>query len=444
MSWNAKNVLVVGLGLSGWSAARYLAQQGARVSVCDSRAQPPYAAALAEQYPQLTGTYGELNNALLDGVNVLVISPGLDLNLPLLVEARARGIECIGDIEVFARANSVPVLAVTGSNGKSTVVTLLGLMAEKAGLRVAVGGNIGTPALDLLAQPADLIVLELSSFQLELTQTLQCVAACVLNVSADHIDRHGSVAQYAAAKARIFAHAAHAIVNLDDALAASLAPAALPASGFSIKRRADFELRDGCLRVADVDWLNVADLKLVGQHNQANVLAAFALGMAAGIPRDALVAAACEFAGLPHRCEWVAERNGVRWINDSKGTNVGATLAALQGLPPKVVLLAGGLAKGGDFTPWCVPLQEKGRAVLLFGQDAGLIANDLAAVAGQITVQKLPELSDAVARAEVLAQDGDSVLLSPGCASFDQFSGYEQRGQRFAELAKALGYEVQA
>ena len=438
MDWTQQHCLVVGLGLTGWSVVRFLRAQGARVSVCDSRAEPPYANALREQYPDIALACGDLDSVSLDGIDELVVSPGLDLNLPLFVRAREQGLSLIGDIEIFARHNTTPVLAVTGSNGKSTVVTLLGVMAEQAGFKVQVGGNIGTPALDLLQSSADLIVLELSSFQLDLTHSLRCVAACVLNLSADHIDRHGSLQAYAQAKARIFAHAAHAIVNQDDPQAAALTPTGLPASDFSLNADADFDVRDGQLRVGGKAWLGSDQLKLVGRHNQANVLAAFALGMAAGLPRDAMVAAARGFAGLPHRCQWVAEHRGVRWINDSKGTNVGATLAALQGLEPKVVLLAGGQAKGGDFRAWREPLIGKGRALLLFGQDAKKIASDLAGLDQHIVMRDVGELDQAVLAADQLACAGDSVLLSPGCASFDQFQGYAERGERFAELARGL------
>ncbi|ORE89241.1 UDP-N-acetylmuramoyl-L-alanyl-D-glutamate synthetase [Oceanococcus atlanticus] len=438
MDWSGRQCLVVGLGLTGWSVVRFLVAQGAQVRVCDSRGEPPYALALAEQYPEVPLHSGDLDAVSLDGVDELVVSPGLDLNLPLFARARQRGLPLIGDIEIFARQNTRPVVAVTGSNGKSTVVTLLGEMAERAGLQVLVGGNIGTPALDLLERHADLIVLELSSFQLDLTHSLQCVAACVLNLSADHMDRHGSLQAYGAAKARIFAHAAHAIINKDDPDAATLAPDELPSSDFSVLQAADFDLRDTHLCVGGQPWLPAAQLKLVGRHNQANVLAAFALGMAAGLPRDAMTAAAAAFPGLPHRCQWVAERNGVRWINDSKGTNVGATLAALDGIEPKVVLLAGGQAKGGDFKPWRAPLKDKGRAVLLFGQDAAQIARDLDDLGAHIVMRDVGELAQAVAEADSLAQPGDSVLLSPGCASFDQFSGYAERGECFAALARGL------
>ncbi len=438
MNWSRQHLLVVGLGLTGWSIVRYLHAQGARLRVCDSRIAPPYAADLSRAYPEVPLLAGGLDPAALDGVDGLVVSPGLDLGLPFFQAARERGLPLLGDIEVFARDNRTPVLAVTGSNGKSTVVSLLGRMGQEAGLRVLVGGNIGTPALDLLGQPADLIVLELSSFQLELTMSLRCVAACVLNLSADHMDRYSDLPAYARAKARIFAQAECAVVNQDDAAAQALAPGHLPVKSFSLTGEADFQVSHGALTAHGQAWLPVDRLKVLGAHNQANVLAALALGEAAGLPRAAMLKAAGEFPGLPHRCEWVAERAGVRWINDSKGTNVGATLAALQGLEPGVVLLAGGQAKGGDFRPWCSPLRDKGRAVLLFGQDAGLMATDLAELGEQILVREVGDLPAAVSQAADLAQAGDSVLLSPGCASFDQFSGYAERGERFAALVRAL------
>lgn len=435
MSWNGKRILIVGLGLTGWSMLRYLHAAGAKLTVCDSRDKPPYAAELAGQFPSVALHVGSFDSGLLNDIDLLAVSPGLDLNQPLFVEARRRGLPLIGDIEIFARDNSLPVLAVTGSNGKSTVVTLLGKMLEQAGLRAAVGGNIGTPALDLLAQQADIVVLELSSFQLELTSSLRCVAASVLNLSPDHIDRHGDLASYGAAKARIFKHAAHAIVNSDDAAAAKLLPAGLPSSSFSIQGAADYNLQQQNLVVSGQVWMSADELKLVGAHNCANVLAAFGLGQAAGLPRDAMVTAAKQFGGLAHRCQWVADIDGVRWINDSKGTNVGATLAALEGLPPKVVLLAGGQAKGGDFAPWREPLSHKGRGVFLFGEDADKIATDLQPLS--LPVRNVGELNKAVSAARELAESGDSVLLSPGCASFDQFSGYAERGEAFVELVEA-------
>ncbi len=438
MPWNQHNLLIVGLGLSGWSAVRYLHAQGARLRVCDTREQPPFADALRRAYPEVELVAGACTQDLLVGIDTLVVSPGLDLQMPLLQAARRAGLPLLGDIEVFARDNRSPVVAVTGSNGKSTVVSLLAKMAEADGLRVLAGGNLGPPALDLLGSPADLIVLELSSFQLELTSALPCEVAVILNLSADHLDRHGDFAAYVRAKARIFEAARAGVLNLDDPQTAELPPATLPLKTFSCEQAADFCRADGALRVAGEAWLRLDELKLMGGHNHANVLAAWALGQTVGLSRDAMVAAARNFAGLPHRCEWVAERNGVRWVNDSKGTNVGATLAALQGLDAPVLLLAGGQAKGGDFSPWLAPLAQKARAVLLYGEDAGKIGRDLTSLPPQCPVLEFAALEPAVTRAAELARPGDVVLLSPGCASFDQYNGYEARGQHFAELAGGL------
>lgn len=438
MSWNGQRILIVGLGLSGWSMLRYLHARGAELQVCDSRAEAPYAAALAADYAGVPLVLGQLPVDMLDRVDMLAVSPGVNLDQPFFDEARALGLPLLGDIEIFARDNQRPVLAVTGSNGKSTVVTLLGEMARAAGRQVLVGGNIGTPALDLIEQPGDLIVLELSSFQLELTESLDCLAACILNISADHMDRYPDLAAYAAAKGRIFARAGHAVINQDDPVSQAVVPASLQGSRFSIEASADFDRAGEALRGHGESWLSIADLKLIGRHNHANVLACFALGEIAGLSREAMCHAARAFAGLPHRCEWVAERHGVRWINDSKGTNVGATLAALDGIESPVILLAGGQSKGGDFAPWRGPLADKGRAVLLYGEDAGIIAVDLAVLKDQLEIRQFRDLDAAVTAADELARPGDTVLLSPGCASFDQFSGYVQRGEHFAALVRAL------
>ena len=435
MNWSGQRILVLGLGLTGYSVLRYLAGRGADLSVFDTREHPPFADRLAAELPTITRHPAGAGEEMLDGIDQIVVSPGLDLNLPLIRAARERGLPLFGDIEIFARDNEVPVLAVTGSNGKSSVVTLLGEMARADGRQVLLGGNLGTPALDLIGQAADLIVLELSSFQLELTESLSCVAATVLNLSADHMDRHASLAAYGQAKARIYAGAGTAVVNRDDVTAAALAGDHPQILGFGQTVDAECRLAAGQLGVDGETWLAAEELRLVGRHNQLNVLAAFALGRCAGLSRSAMVAAAREFRGLPHRCEWVRERRGVRWINDSKGTNVGATLAALDGLDPWVVLLAGGQSKGGDFTPWRAPLRDKGRAVMLYGQDAALIGAQLG---DSVTQQQVPDLAAAVTAADAMARPGDSVLLSPGCASFDQFTGFAQRGERFAELVRAL------
>ncbi len=444
--YSGQHILILGLGQTGWSCVRYLQAQGAELRVADSRENPPMLAELQRDFPRIPLDRLNDDPGLLEGIDMLVVSPGLDLRLPLLVEARQRRLPIIGDIELFARAASAPVVAITGSNGKTTVTSLVGEMARAAGREVRVGGNIGTPALDLLpddnAPQPDLYVLELSSFQLELTESLKPAGAVVLNISADHIDRHGSLEHYAAIKTSIYRGEGVAVVNKDDPLAAPLLDAGRKVSYFGLgKPQGETEyglLGQGnglSLARGDNELLALSDLRIHGLHNAANALAALALGEAAGLPMDAMLRALRNFAGLPHRCQWVAECGGVNWYNDSKGTNVGATLAALRGLPGPVVLLAGGQAKGGDFSPWREVLAEKGRALLLFGEDAAKIE---AAAGATVTTEILPTLEAAVERAAKLARAGDSVLLSPGCASFDMFSGYVERGERFTRAVKEL------
>ncbi|MDE2150135.1 MAG: UDP-N-acetylmuramoyl-L-alanine--D-glutamate ligase [Gammaproteobacteria bacterium] len=444
-SWRGRRVLVIGLGASGASALRHLRRCGAVLTVTDSRAQPPAIDALRAQYGDVEFRLGGLSApAPLSQFDAAVISPGLPLEVPLVRALAQAGAEVIGDVEVFARVlavHPVPVIAVTGSNGKSTVTTLVGEMARCAGLRVAIGGNLGPPALDLLDPDAQLYVLELSSFQLESTASLQPVGAAILNVSPDHLDRHGSVERYAAAKARIFAHAQTAVVNRHDPLTQIGADAAQHLVSFGVDAPAK-----GQYGVIDCDgqaWGARGDsalfaldsLKIHGRHNAANALAATALAVAAGIGEVAIFKALFSFSGLPHRCQWVADIDRVTWIDDSKGTNVGATLAALSGLPGPIVWLGGGQGKGQDFSPLRAPLAEKGRAALVFGEDAGRLA---AALADAVPVERLTDLEQAVARAYALAQAGDRVLLSPACASLDQFRDYAERGERFAAAVHGL------
>lgn len=419
--------LVAGLGVTGVSAANWLHGQGATVVAADSRAEPPGTDQLADG---ISVHAGDLPAHLLDGVDGVVASPGLPADLPLFQHAVARGIDVCSDIELFARVVDAPVIGVTGSNGKSTVVTLLGEMAQAAEVNVAVGGNLGTPALDLLAPGVALYVLEISSFQLEWTRSLRCVAATVLNISADHIDRHHTIERYAAIKAGLLQQADLAVKNADDARVAAMPAAKSVQFG---EAGAQWHLQgagaDTRLCRGEQVLLTASAMKVVGRHNQINALAALALGDAAGLPMPAMLAALRDFRGLPHRCEWVAEHAGVTWINDSKGTNVGATLAALDGLSGPIVLLAGGLAKGGDFRPWAPVLAKKGRAALLFGTDAELIEVHLDRA---VPVERLETLEQSVQRAAALSQAGDTVLLSPGCASMDQFDNYIARGQAFA------------
>ncbi|WP_022976185.1 UDP-N-acetylmuramoyl-L-alanine--D-glutamate ligase [Nevskia ramosa] len=439
-------ILVVGLGKSGSSTVRYLAREGATLALTDSRATPAGVDELLELAPGAVLKLGAFAAPEpLSQFAFAVVSPGVPLDDPFIARLRAAKIELIGDIELFARAvGDTPVIGITGSNGKSTVTELVGAMAREAGVNVGVGGNLGTPALDLLDDARQLYVLELSSFQLETTETLKLAAATVLNISPDHLDRHGSIERYTAAKARIYAHAQTAIVNRDDRSTHTGAHTARRVISFGpdVPGKGHYGLiqHDGEPWAArgDTPLFPLASLKIEGQHNAVNALAAFALAEAAGLNEVGIFSALFSFPGLAHRCEWVADLDGVSWINDSKGTNVGATLAALQGLQGPLVWIAGGQGKGQDFSALRAPLAEKARAAILFGQDAAAIQKDLG---GRIEVKRVDDLAAAVAEARTIARHGDRVLLSPACASLDQFKNYEERGSRFRELVRELARE---
>jgi UDP-N-acetylmuramoylalanine--D-glutamate ligase len=441
MSTQAPYAVIAGIGLTGLSCARYLHAHGWRLAATDTRAAPPQLAQLARLDATIPVRLGGLDPALLEDALCVVVSPGLPLAGPFFDAARRRGLEIVGDIELFARAARAPVVGITGSNGKSTVTTLLARMAQRAGLKVRAGGNLGPPALELLDASAELYVLELSSYQLETARTLHCRAATVLNVTPDHLDRYPSLASYAAAKARIFARCDTAVINLDDPLVAAMPHAAPRTLGFSLRASvgADYALAmhagQWWLMHAAEPLLPVAQLKIRGTHNAANALAALALGDALNLPRSAMLAELTEFAGLPHRSQWVAAVNGVTYIDDSKGTNVGATLAAVAGTPGPLVMIAGGEGKNQDFSPLAAAFRGKVRHTVLIGRDAPLLARSLAGVCPLEICTTLPQAVQAAARA---AHPGDTVLLSPACASLDMFSDYAQRGRVFAQAVQEL------
>jgi UDP-N-acetylmuramoylalanine--D-glutamate ligase len=438
---NTPYAVVAGLGATGLSCVRYLTARGWRLAVTDTRASPPQLAPLEGLGAGIQVRLGALDATLLDGATCVIASPGLSLELPFFLEARRRGLPIVGDIELFARAADSPVSGITGTNGKSTVTTLLGRMAQRAGVRVRVGGNLGEPALELLGQGAELYVLELSSFQLETTVTLACRAAAVLNVSPDHLDRYATVAAYAAAKARIYARCETAVVNLDDPLVAAMSRAAQRTLSFSLRgdSDADYTLsireREPWLTRAGTALMPLSQLRIKGLHNAANALAALALGEALSLPLPAMLEELAQFTGLPHRSQWVRELRGVSYIDDSKGTNVGATLAAVAGLPGPLVIIAGGEGKSQDFAPLAAAFRGKVRHTVLIGRDAPLIARALAGVCTLETCATLPAAVEAAARA---ARPGDTVLLSPACASFDMFRDYSHRGAVFAQAVAEL------
>jgi UDP-N-acetylmuramoylalanine--D-glutamate ligase len=373
----------------------------------------------------------------------LVVSPGISLVEPAIAAAKANGVEVSGDIEWFCREAAAPIVAITGSNGKSTVTTLVGEMAACAGRRVAVGGNLGTPALDLLSDTIELYVLELSSFQLERCASVGAEVATVLNVSEDHLDHHGSLINYHQAKHRIFRDCKQVVINRDDALSTPLIPDDVIRWSFGLGR-SDFRAfglveKDGeqHLALAREALLPAAAMKIAGSHNVSNVLAALALGSAVGLPMPAMLTAIVDFKGLEHRCEFVAEVNGVRYYNDSKGTNVGAAVSALRGLASsgKVILIAGGIGKGADFNPLMDALADTGRAAVFIGEMASPM---MAMLDSRIPAVMSDSMSAAVKAAANFAAPGDVVLLSPACASFDMFSNYEHRGREFSSSVAAL------
>jgi len=437
-----ESTVVVGLGKTGLSVARYLHRAGVEYEVIDSRATPPMLAQLRAEFPDARVTLGEFDDAALSSATRIILSPGVSRDEAAVARAVAGGAELIGDIELFARAADAPVIAITGSNGKSTVTALLGEMAHQAGLDARVGGNFGTPALDLPgSRPPDLYVLELSSFQLELTDSLRPAAATVLNISPDHMDRYAGLEAYAAAKGRVFAGGGVQVVNRDDAHAAALADAGGRVTGFGLgaPQANDFGVVEYAgrqwLARGDERWLPVDAMRLRGQANVANALAAMALATAAGIGRQAVEAALREFRGLAHRCELIVSCGGIDWINDSKATNVGATVAALKGFAGQgnVVLIAGGQGKGADFAPLADAVADTVRAAVLFGADAQALAS---AVDGVVRVLRADDLESAVDLAAREARPGDTVLLSPACASLDMFTDYQERGAAFAALAR--------
>jgi len=439
-----RRTLIVGLGKTGLSCVRYLSGQGREIAVADSRLQPPGLDELKAGWPDVPVYLGDFDEALFAGFNELVVSPGISIAEPAIAGAAARGARIRGDIDLFADAADAPIIAITGSNGKTTVTTLVGEMARAAGRNVQVGGNIGTPALDLLDQGADLYVLELSSFQLETTEELGALAATVLNVSDDHMDRYPDKMAYFQAKQRIYRGCKNAIVNLDDALSTPMARDTLRflCFGFNRVNPETFSTRDddqGTWITWGLDNLLLAsELQLMGRHNISNVMAALALGHAAGLAMEPMLEVARSFRGLPHRCEFVRNLNGVDYINDSKGTNVGATVAAIESLVPdsgKVILIAGGDGKGADFQPLAEPVAACCRALVLIGRDAGKISE---AVGVSVPQYRATSLQEAVSLARQAAEPGDRVLLSPACASFDMFQDYNDRGEQFRALVEGL------
>ena len=452
--WADKNVLVLGLGETGLSLVCWLSAQGARLRVVDSRSEPPGLAEAGRHVAAGQIFCGAFGDALLEGIDLIAISPGVPLSDPFVQRAAARGIPIVGDIELFAQQLRIQdsgfrtkVIAITGANGKTTVTSMVEHLCKAAGKDAVAAGNISPAVLDVVlargANQPEIWVLELSSFQLETTATLNADAATVLNISEDHLDRYAGIDEYAAAKARIFTGSGVLILNRDDARSMAMALPGREAVTFGLdvsSHERDFgverERGDIWLMQGDQRLLKVSDLQIAGMHNVANALAALALCRAIDLPMPALLEALRSFRGLPHRVERVAEIDGVVYYDDSKGTNVGATVAALEGLGRKVVLLAGGEGKGQDFAPLKPAVMRHARAVVLIGRDAPLIASALEGCG--VPLLHVKNMNDAVRQAAQLAQAGDAVLLSPACASFDMFRNYAHRAEIFVEAVHEL------
>lgn len=451
---------MLGLGDTGLSMTRWLARHGADIRVADTRAAPPHAALLTEEMPGVAVFAGAFDEQVFHGMDLIAISPGIDRRAHPVAAAERRGVPIVGDIELFAQAlatldtqRSAPgtpkVLAITGSNGKSTVTAMAGDMCRAAGLATVVAGNIGLPVLDALAaaENDDMLpqafVLELSSFQLESTESLRPAAATVLNLSEDHLDRYDGMAGYAVAKARIFAGDGRQILNRDDRWSMGMSLPGREVSTFGLSAPGNdnewgiSEIRDahylahGGRRLMPVDELPVA-----GLHNAANALAALALVSAIDLPEAPLLEALRHYQGLPHRVQKVAVIGGVSFFDDSKGTNVGATVAALNGLAQPVVLIAGGDGKGQDFTPLAPAVADHARAVVLIGRDAGMIARALAGCG--VPLLSAHDMSEAVQAAFKASRPGDAVVLSPACASYDMFRNYVHRAEMFVQAVAQL------
>ena len=438
--------VVAGLGISGVAAVNFLHEHGYRVAVTDSRKTPPG----HDQIPSDVQTsFGQLDQELLLQAEEIVISPGLDPQLPEIQAAIAQGIAVVSEIQILRRFTDKPIMAITGSNAKSTVTTLIGLMAKDAGVKVAVGGNLGRPALDLTKDDPELYILELSSFQLETTSNLHAEVAVILNMSDDHLDRHGDMMGYHTAKHRIFQGVKKVVYNRDDSLTRPLVPDATPMQSFGLNapdmnQYGILKENDGTMWLARgrERILKSSEMYIQGTHNVANALACLALGEAIGLPLASMLETLKTFKGLEHRCEFVKEVQGVRYYNDSKGTNIGATLAAIDGLGAaiepqqgKVAIILGGQGKGQDFTALRDALSKYAKLAVLIGEDRAVIEQ---AIAGTTTLLHAASLQEAVELCQQHTQAHDVVLLSPACASFDMFKGYSERGHQFVECVNTL------
>ncbi|MFL0796811.1 MAG: UDP-N-acetylmuramoyl-L-alanine--D-glutamate ligase [Cellvibrionaceae bacterium] len=438
-----KRYLVVGLGVTGQSVARYFSKTSNPFIVADTRENPPQLEQFKNDFPDVAVYTGELSSGLLEGVDEIIVSPGISLNLPVLQQAREQGISTVTDIEIFARHKNAQLIAITGSNGKSTVTTLVADMAKANGLNVGVGGNLGVPALELLADDIDTYVLELSSFQLEGVDELNADVACILNITPDHMDRYDNMQAYRNAKHRVFNGAKSVVYHRADPLTQPMMGAEFTSINFGLdkpQKNAFGLIQDGeqvFLSQNDLRLMACDKLRIKGEHNRLNALAALAISDLAGWNTDKSLEALAVFEGLEHRCQWIAEKDGIAFINDSKATNVGSTEAAIHGLTcdyERLVLIAGGEGKDQDFSPLQSLLSEAYlRSLVVMGRDAKQIAQF-----SSVAVETASTMNESVKVATGLALPGDAVVLSPACASFDMFESYEARGRAFVEAVEAL------
>jgi UDP-N-acetylmuramoylalanine--D-glutamate ligase len=459
VGWHDKRILVLGAGDTGRSVVDYFGRMGVRVRVADTRAVPPGADQLRASHPGIDIVTGVFTDDLFSDAELIVASPGVAVAGPAcdpaIARAVAKGKDFVGDIELFAREQNEiigkkpKVIGITGSNGKSTVTAMAGAMCRAAEMKTVVAGNIGLPLLDTLreaqinGQP-DVYVIELSSFQLETTSSLRLDAATMLNLSQDHLDRYRSMKDYAAAKRRIFAHAAHQVLNREDEASLQMWDSLLPCTTFGADGAGDthdFGISDRALREGQSPLMQLAEMPVAGMHNAANALAAFALCRAIHVDALKLAEGLRQFKGLPHRLENVGTIHGVAFFDDSKGTNVGSTVAALNGMTVPTVLIAGGIGKEQDFSPLAEPVRKRARAVVLIGKDARLIES--AVTTARVECSHASSMSEAVEKAYLSAQAGDAVLLSPACSSFDMFENYKHRGNVFAECVRALKQKLE-
>ena len=442
--------VIVGLGDTGLSVAKYLASIGKTFKIVDSRLNPPGLAELRRVLPQIAIELGDFNLATFQSADQLIVSPGVSLKTPAIVAARNAGVEVSGDIDIFAKRATAPIIAITGSNGKSTVTALVAEILQCANLNFGLGGNLDganfKPALNLLQEgEKEFYVLELSSFQLETTQRLNAEVAVILNISPDHMDRYESLEEYRQAKQRIFLGCKQTVINRDDITGHP--QAGIDVDQWSFGTRAPGEREVGIVQISGEDYLAtseegilpVRELKIIGQHNVLNALAAMALTLAIGIDKQSIATALREFKGLPHRCQWVARKHNVDYYNDSKGTNVGATMTAIEGLGQqlsgRVVLIAGGIAKGADFSSLVPVVKRWVKSLILIGQDAQQIA---ALFSTDMQIEFADDMDSAVRTAQKRTLVGDAVLLSPACASFDMFDNFQHRGQMFVTAVENL------